>query len=104
VERRLGIAGGHRGGMPAFALDTGDKAGIIAYLRNMNTSEATAVRTSDAARERAAFTGKGSAATVIALARRDHIPVRPLSGKVFRVRDGRSAGGSKAPPGCKPGA
>ena len=59
MEWRLGIAGGHRGGMPAFALDTGDKAGIIAYLRNMNTLEATAVRTSDAAPERAAFTGKG---------------------------------------------
>jgi putative heme-binding domain-containing protein len=35
-------------------------AGIIAYLRNMNAFDATAVKTGDAARGRAIFTGKGA--------------------------------------------
>jgi putative heme-binding domain-containing protein len=48
--------------MPAFALDTGDMAGIVAYLRNMNAFDAAAVKTGDAARGRALFTGKGACA------------------------------------------
>jgi putative heme-binding domain-containing protein len=54
------IRTGSPAGMPPFALDAGDMAGIIAYLRNMNTFDATAVRTGDAGRGRALFTGKGA--------------------------------------------
>ena len=54
------IRAGSPAGMPAFALDTGDMAGIIAYLRNMNAFDATAVKTGDATRGRAVFTGKGA--------------------------------------------
>jgi len=53
------IRAGSPAGMPAFALDTGDMAGIIAYLRNMNAFDATAVRTGDVARGRTLFSGKG---------------------------------------------
>jgi len=56
------IRAGSPAGMPAFALDAGDMAGIIAYLRNMNAFDAAAVRTGDAGRGRAIFTGKGACA------------------------------------------
>ena len=46
--------------MPPFALDAGDMAGIVAYLRNMNAFDATTVKTGDAARGRSIFTGKGT--------------------------------------------
>ena len=54
------IRAGSPAGMPPFALDAGDMAGIVAYLRNMNAFDATAVKTGDAARGRALFTGKGA--------------------------------------------
>jgi len=54
------IRAGSPAGMPAFALDTGDMAGIIGYLRNMNAFDAAAVLTGDATRGRTVFTGKGA--------------------------------------------
>jgi putative heme-binding domain-containing protein len=55
------IRTGSPAGMPAFAsLDAGDMAGIIAYLRNMNTFDAAVVKTGDVGRGRALFTGKGA--------------------------------------------
>jgi putative heme-binding domain-containing protein len=54
------IRAGSPAGMPAFALDAGDMAGIIAYLRNMNAFDAAAVKTGDASRGQAIFTGKGT--------------------------------------------
>ena len=54
------IRNGSTAGMPAFALDAADMAGIIAYLRNMNGFDSAAVKTGDAARGRAIFTGKGA--------------------------------------------
>ena len=57
------IRAGSPAGMPAFALDTGDMAGIIAYLRNMNAFDAATVRTGDVTRGRAIFSGKRSLAT-----------------------------------------
>jgi putative heme-binding domain-containing protein len=54
------IRSGSPAGMPPFALDSGEMAGVIAYLRNMNAFDATTVKTGDAARGRAIFTGKGS--------------------------------------------
>src|SRR5215470_15791431 len=55
------IRAGSPAGMPAFAaMDAGDMAGIIAYLRNMNVFDATAVKTGNAARGRALFAGKGA--------------------------------------------
>ncbi len=56
------IRAGSPAGMPAFALDTGDMAGIIAYLRNMNAFDATAVKTGDAGHGQTIFTGKGGCA------------------------------------------
>ena len=56
------IRAGSPAGMPAFALDNTDMAGIIAYLRNMNAFDTAAVKTGDAARGRALFTGKGACA------------------------------------------
>ena len=52
------IRAGSPAGMPAFALDTGDMAGIIAYLRNMNAFDAATVKAGDAARGRTLFEGK----------------------------------------------
>lgn len=57
------IRAGSPAGMPAFALDTGDMAGVIAYLRNMNSFDAAAVKTGDVSRGQAIFTGKGSCTT-----------------------------------------
>lgn len=54
------IRAGSPAGMPAFPLDSGEMAGVIAYLRNMNTFDAGAVKTGDAARGRALFNGKGA--------------------------------------------
>ena len=54
------IRAGSPAGMPAFALDSAEMAGIIAYLRNMNSFDAAAVKTGDAVRGRAIFDGKGT--------------------------------------------
>jgi putative heme-binding domain-containing protein len=45
--------------MPAFKLDAAEVAGVIAYVRNMNTFDRGSVAIGDAARGRAIFTGKG---------------------------------------------
>ena len=54
------IRTGTTAGMPAFALDAADMAGIVAYLRNMNAVDAATVKTGDEARGRAIFLGKGA--------------------------------------------
>ena len=54
------IRAGSTAGMPAFALDAAEMAGIIAYLRNMNGFDTAAVKTGDLARGRAIFGGKGA--------------------------------------------
>ena len=54
------IRNGSTAGMPAFALDAADMAGIVAYLRNMNAFDAATVKTGDEARGRAIFLGKGA--------------------------------------------
>jgi putative heme-binding domain-containing protein len=46
-------------GMPAFRFDPSEAAGILAYLRNMNTFDRGSVKAGDAARGRATFAGKG---------------------------------------------
>jgi putative heme-binding domain-containing protein len=46
-------------GMQAFAFDPAEVAGIIAYLRNMNTFDRGSVKPGDADRGRATFAGKG---------------------------------------------
>ena len=53
-------AGSQAAGMPPFALDNSEMAGIIAYLRNMNTFDTATVKAGDVARGRAIFEGKGS--------------------------------------------
>jgi putative heme-binding domain-containing protein len=53
------IRAGSQAGMPAFALDNSDMAGIIAYLRNMNSFDTATVKAGDAARGRSVFEGKG---------------------------------------------
>ena len=53
-------AGSQAAGMPPFALDDTDMAGIIAYVRNMNTFDTATVKSGDPARGRAIFEGKGS--------------------------------------------
>jgi cytochrome c oxidase cbb3-type subunit 3 len=57
------IRAGSPAGMPPFALDNADMAGIIAYLRNMNYFDTAAVKTGDSARGRAIFSGKGACTT-----------------------------------------
>jgi putative heme-binding domain-containing protein len=52
-------AGSPAAGMPPFALDNAEMAGITAYLRNMNTFDAATVKTGDVARGRAIFEGTG---------------------------------------------
>jgi putative heme-binding domain-containing protein len=54
------IRAGSPAGMPPFALDNSEMAGIIAYLRNMNAFDTAAVKMGDAARGRAIFLGKGA--------------------------------------------
>ena len=46
-------------GMQAFRFDGAELAGIIAYLRSMNTFDAGSVRSGDAGRGRVLFEGKG---------------------------------------------
>jgi len=53
-------AGSPAAGMPPFALDDTDMAGIIAYLRNMNSFDAATVKSGNVARGRAVFEGKGA--------------------------------------------
>jgi putative heme-binding domain-containing protein len=47
-------------GMLAFKLDAAEQAGIIAFLRNMNTFDRGSVPAGDAARGRTVFDGKGA--------------------------------------------
>jgi putative heme-binding domain-containing protein len=56
------IRAGSQAGMPPLALDNSDMAGVIAYLRNMNSFDAATVKTGDVARGRALFEGKGGCA------------------------------------------
>jgi len=53
------IRAGSPAGMPAFALDNAEMAGIIAYLRNMNAFDSATVKTGDAVRGRTIVGGKG---------------------------------------------
>ena len=53
-------AGSQAAGMPPFALDDTDMAGVIAYLRNMNSFDAATVKTGSVVRGRAVFEGKGA--------------------------------------------
>jgi putative heme-binding domain-containing protein len=53
------IRAGSPAGMPAFALDSAEMAGIIAYLRNMNAFDSATVKAGDAARGQSIFEGKG---------------------------------------------
>jgi putative heme-binding domain-containing protein len=46
-------------GMQAFKFDPSEIAGIVAYLRNMNSFDRGSVKTGDAARGRAVVEGKG---------------------------------------------
>jgi putative heme-binding domain-containing protein len=52
-------AGSPAAGMPPFALDNAEMAGITAYLRNMNSLDTANVKGGDASRGRASFEGKG---------------------------------------------
>ena len=53
-------AGSQAAGMPPFALDNAEMAGVIAYLRNMNTFDTATMKAGDVARGRAIFEGKGT--------------------------------------------
>jgi mono/diheme cytochrome c family protein len=53
------IRAGSPAGMPPFMLDNAEMAGIVAYLRNMNTVDTTAVKMGNPAGGRAVFEGKG---------------------------------------------
>jgi cytochrome c oxidase cbb3-type subunit III len=57
------IRAGSPAGMPSFALDNAEMAGIIAYIRNMNGVDASTVKTGDIARGREIFSGKGNCAS-----------------------------------------
>jgi len=50
-------------GMPAFKFNNAEQTGIVAYLRNMNTFDASAVSIGNADRGRALFEGKGACRT-----------------------------------------
>lgn len=52
-------AGSQAAGMPPFALDNSEMAGIVAYLRNMNSFDTATVKAGDVSRGRALFEGKG---------------------------------------------
>jgi putative heme-binding domain-containing protein len=55
------ISSGIQGtGMLAFRLDAAEQAGIVAFLRNMNTFDRGSVRVGDAARGRTVFEVKGA--------------------------------------------
>jgi putative heme-binding domain-containing protein len=53
------IRTGSPAGMPAFALDNAEMAGVIAYLRNMNAFDSATVKAGDAVRGQAVVEGKG---------------------------------------------
>ena len=53
-------AGSQAAGMLPFPLDDTDMAGIIAYLRNMNSFDTATVKAGNVARGRAVFEGKGT--------------------------------------------
>ena len=55
-------SGSPAAGMPPFALDNAEMAGIIAYLRNMNTFDPASVKPGDVSRGRTIFEGKGGCA------------------------------------------
>jgi cytochrome c oxidase cbb3-type subunit III len=55
-------AGSPAAGMPPFALDNAEMAGITAYLRNMNSFDTANVKSGDASRGKAIFDGKGGCA------------------------------------------
>jgi putative heme-binding domain-containing protein len=59
LERFIRV--GSPAGMPGFALDSAEMAGIIAYLRNMNAADAATVATGDASRGRAVYDKGGCA-------------------------------------------
>jgi putative heme-binding domain-containing protein len=61
LERFIRV--GSPAGMPAFALDNAEMAGIIAYLRNMNVFDSAAVKIGDAVRGRGILEGKGGCTT-----------------------------------------
>jgi putative heme-binding domain-containing protein len=56
------IRSGTSAGMPAFALDNAEMAGVIAYIRNMNAVDSAKVATGDAVRGRELYQGKGGCA------------------------------------------
>src|SRR5262245_63681931 len=56
-------AGSQSAGMPPFTLDDTDMAGVIAYLRNMNTFDTASMKAGDPVRGRAIFEGKGACST-----------------------------------------
>src|SRR5262245_12132995 len=53
-------AGSQAAGMPPFALDDTDMAGIIAYLRNMNSFDAATVQAGNVPQSRAVIEGQAS--------------------------------------------
>ena len=53
------IRAGSPAGMPAFALDNAEMAGVIAYLRNMNAFDSATVKAGDAGRGQAVVEGRG---------------------------------------------
>src|SRR5437764_2029889 len=57
------IRTGSPAGMPPFALDNAEMAGVIAYLRNMNSFDGATVKTGDGFRGRTIFDGKGGCTT-----------------------------------------
>ncbi len=57
------IRTGSPAGMPEFPLDNSEMAGIIAYLRNMNTFDSAAVKIGDVTRGRSTFESKGNCTT-----------------------------------------
>ena len=83
------IRTGSPAGMPAFALDAADMAGIIAYLRSMNAFDAATVKTGDEARGRAIFLGKG-ACTACHRIDAGRIPVGPNLSDIGAVRSAGS--------------
>ena len=56
---RLIATGLSEAGMPGFDFDSAERAGIVAYLRNMRSFDAASVPIGDAARGRAVFVGAG---------------------------------------------
>src|SRR3954462_4252508 len=56
------IRTGSPAGMPPFTLDNAEMAGIVAYLRNMNAFDNSAVKMGEAARGHGIFDGKGGCA------------------------------------------